>query len=81
MKSIGFHIWRIGIYLYLQNLWKYRQIYLFPGLMIEGVNGNDRYFDIEVKIIFLSFGIRLIWIKNQKNLLYLYRIIFKKRER
>lgn len=40
MKTIGFHIWRLGFYLYLQSLWKYKQFYLFPALMVEGVKGQ-----------------------------------------
>ena len=67
MKAIGFHFWRIGIYLYLQNLWKYRQIYVLPGLMAEFVNGNDWRLDIEVKLLFVNIGVRLIWIKNKRN--------------
>lgn len=67
MKTIGFHFWRIGLYLYLQNFWGYRQIYLTPALMVQAVNGYDRYFDIEVKLICFSVGVRFIWIKTKKN--------------
>lgn len=49
MKTIGFHIGRIGFYLYLQSLWKYKQFYLTPGVMVEGVKGHDVYFDFEIK--------------------------------
>jgi hypothetical protein len=41
MKTIGFHIGRIGFYLYLQSLWKYKQFYLTPGVMVEGVKGHE----------------------------------------
>lgn len=65
MKTIGFHFWRIGLYLCLQNFWKYRQIYLTPALMVQAVNGYDRYVDIEAKILFVGIGIRFIWIKRK----------------
>lgn len=66
MKTIGFHIWRFGFYLYLQSLWRYKQFYLFPALMVEGVKGHDAYFDIEIKILCFCFGFRLIWINRRK---------------
>lgn len=63
MKTIGFHIGRIGFYLYLQSLWKYKQFYLTPGVMVEGVKGHD----IEIKLLCFSVGFRLIWIKTKRN--------------
>lgn len=68
MKKIGFHVWRIGAYIYLQNIWKYRQIFLLPGLVVEGVNGNDAYVDFELKLFFISIGLRLIWIKKKSSI-------------
>lgn len=56
MKTIGFHIGRIGFYLYLQSLWKYKQFYLTPGVMVEGVKGHDVYLDIEIKLLCFSAG-------------------------
>lgn len=67
MKTIGFHFWRIGIYLYLQNFWKYRQIYLFPGLSLNWINGKDVYCDIDVKLLCFAVGIRIIWVKTKRN--------------
>lgn len=67
MKTIGFHIGRIGFYLYLQSLWKYKQFYLTPGVMVEGVKGHDVYLDIEIKLLCFSVGFRLIWIKTKRN--------------
>lgn len=67
MKTIGFHIGRIGFYLYQQSLWKYKQFYLTPGVMVEGVKGHDVYLDIEIKLLFFSVGFRLIWIKTKRN--------------
>lgn len=49
MKTIGFHIGRIGFYLYLQILWKYKQFYLTPGVMVECVKGHNRYFQRRVR--------------------------------
>lgn len=65
MKTIGFHIGCIGFYLYLQSLWKNKQFYLTPGVMVEGV--NDVYLDIEIKLLCFSVGFRLIWIKIKRN--------------
>ena len=45
MKTIGFHIGRIELYLYMQSLRKYKQFYLMPGVMVEGVKGHGFYFD------------------------------------
>lgn len=68
MKTIGFHIGRIGFYLYLQSLWKYKQFYLTPGVMVEGVKGHDVfYFDFEIKLLCFAVGVRLIWIKTKRN--------------
>lgn len=67
MKTIGFHIGRIGFYLYLQSLWKYKQFYLTPGVMVEGVKGHDVYLYIEIKLLCFSVGFRLIWIKTKRN--------------
>lgn len=52
MKTIGFHIGRIVFYLYLQSLWKYKQFYLTPEFMVEGVKEYDVYLDIEIKLLF-----------------------------
>lgn len=68
MKKTGFHVWRIGAYIYLQNNWKYRQIFLLPGLVVEGVNGNDAYVDFELKLFFISIGLRFIWIKKKSSI-------------
>lgn len=48
METIGFHIERIGFYLYLQSLWKYKQFYLTPGVMVEGVKGHDVYLELKL---------------------------------
>lgn len=62
MKKIGFHIGRVGVYLYARY-WKYISFHF--GLSIDAVNGYDRYIDIEGKILFVGIGIRFIWIKRR----------------
>lgn len=38
MKTIGF-IGCIEFHLYIQSLWKYKQFYLMPGVVVEGWHG------------------------------------------
>lgn len=71
MKTIGFHIGRIGFYLYLQSLWKYKQFYLTPGVMVEGVKGHDVFLDIEIKLLCFFRWFPADMDKNQKKLLTL----------
>lgn len=59
----GFHVWRIGLYLFAREYLKYNQYFIVPGVSVDAVNGYDRYLDIEAKILFVGFGIRFIWIK------------------
>lgn len=66
MKAIGFHFKRFGIYLYVQNLYKYSQLYITPGFTIEAVKGIDKHFDIELKFLFWALGIRLIFLNSKK---------------
>lgn len=61
--QIGFHIGRVGVYLYAREYWKYKSWQF--GLSIDAVNGYDRYVDIEAKIFFVGIGIRFIWIKRK----------------
>lgn len=65
MKIIGFHIGRIGLYLYMQSLRKYKQFYLMPGVMVEGIKGHGFYF--EIKFFCFAAGVRLAWIKVKRN--------------
>lgn len=67
MKIIGFHIERIGFYFYMQSLRKYKQFYLMPGVMVEGVKGHGFYFDFEIKFLCFAVGVRLAWIKSKRN--------------
>nr|DAD82461.1 MAG TPA: hypothetical protein [Siphoviridae sp. ctHMI2] len=64
MKTIGF-IGCIEFHLYIQSLWKYKQFYLMPGVMVEGIKGHGFYF--EIKFLCLAVGVRLVCIKAQKN--------------
>lgn len=43
MKTIGF-IGCVEFHLYIQSLWKYKQFYLMPGVMVEGIKGHGFYF-------------------------------------
>lgn len=65
MKTKGIHIWRFGLYVFIQSLLRYRQFYLLPTLMIEYVKGKDIYIDVEFKLLCFSFGVRLIWITKR----------------
>lgn len=65
MKIIGFHIERIGLYLYMQSLRKYKQFYLMPGVMVGGVKGHG--FDFEITFLCFAAGVRLVCIKAKRN--------------
>lgn len=65
MKTIGFHIKRLGLFLYLQNYYRYKQFYITPGVIVEGVIGYDAYFDLEIKLLCFAVGVRFIWIKRK----------------
>lgn len=62
--QIGFHFWRVGIYLFGREYLKYNSWFLIPGFSIEWINGCDCYLDFEIKILFCGIGIRLIWLKS-----------------
>lgn len=68
MKSIGFKFWRIGIFLFMRNVWKYKHFVLLPTLALDAVKGYDRYADLELK--FLCFGVPF-YMDNQKDILTL----------
>lgn len=65
MKTIGLHIERIGLYLYMQSLRKYKQFYLMPGVMVWGIKGDG--FDFEITFLCFAVGVRLAWIKSKRN--------------
>lgn len=67
MVQIGFHIWRFGLYLFASEYLKYNSWFIVPGVSVDAINGCDRYLDIEVKALFIGFGIRFIWIKRKKT--------------
>lgn len=60
MKRCGFHIGRFGLFLFVENYSRYNQIYT-PALVFEFVGGSSRYFDVELKILCIGFGIRFYW--------------------
>lgn len=64
MKTIGF-IGCAEFHLYIQSLWKYKQFYLMPGVMVEGIKGHG--FCFEIKFFCFAAGVRLAWIKAKRN--------------
>lgn len=68
MKVLSFHIGRLGFYFYAQGLWKYRQFYLLPALLVESVGGNFpyRHFDIEIKFLCFAVGLRVLVAKIKR---------------
>lgn len=58
----GIHVGRVGVYVYAREYWQYHSWQL--GVSIDAIN-DDRYVDIEVKILFVSIGILFIWIKRK----------------
>lgn len=66
MKCIGFNFWRIGIYLFARNSWKYKNFILLPTLGMDMIKGYDQYVDLEIKFISFGFGVRIIWINKRK---------------
>lgn len=65
MAQIGFHIWRIGLFLFAREYWKYKSFQF--GLTIDAVNGYDRYVDFELRAFCFGVGIRFIWIKRKSK--------------
>lgn len=63
---IGFHVWRIGLYLYGREYIKYKKCFIVPGISIDYINGVDIYIDLEVNILLFGLGFRFIWIKSKK---------------
>lgn len=63
---VGFHIWRIGVYLFAREYLKYHSWVITPSLSIDTVNGYDCYVDFEVKFLCVGGGVRFIWIKRKK---------------
>lgn len=59
----GIHVGRVGVYVYAREYWQYNSWQF--GVSIDAINGNDRYIDIEAKILFVGIGIRFIWIKRK----------------
>lgn len=62
--QIGLRLWRIGIFLYGRQYLQYNSWFIVPGVSIDWINGYDCYLDIEVKLLFIGFGVRFIWLKN-----------------
>lgn len=58
----GIHVGRVGVYVYAREYWQYHSWQF--GVSIDAVN-DDRYVDIEAKILFFGIGIRFIWIKRK----------------
>lgn len=62
--QIGFHFWKVGIYLFCREYLKYNSWFIIPGVSIDGINGYDRYLDVELKLLCFGVGVRFIWLKN-----------------
>lgn len=65
MVQLGFHVWRVGLFIYAREYWKYKSWFITPAISIDAVNGYDRYLDVELKMLFIGLGIRFIWIKKK----------------
>jgi hypothetical protein len=65
MWQLGFNIGHVGAFLFVREYIKYNVWCLFPGIAVSAVNGYDRYVDVEVKVLFFGFGVRLIWVKKK----------------
>lgn len=63
--QIGLYFGRIGVVAYAREYWKYNSWFVVPGVSVDAVNGYDRYLDVELKVLFLGFSIRFIWIKRK----------------
>ena len=61
----GFNISRFGVYVFAREYWKYHVWHLLPTIAVAVVDGYDWYIDIEVKFLFVGFGIRFIKIKSK----------------
>lgn len=62
--QIGFHIGRVGIAVYVRKYWKYKSWFIVTGVTVDAANGYDRYVDVELKVLFIGFGVRFMWIKR-----------------
>lgn len=65
MKRIGFHFWRIGIFLFFKDWICCKDLILIPTLGLYVKNGYDIYADLEIKFISFGIGIRFIWIRKR----------------
>jgi hypothetical protein len=65
MWQIGLSIWRVGVFVFAREYAKYNTYYVVPGVVLSAVNGYDRYFDLELKVLCFGIGIRFIWIKKK----------------
>lgn len=65
--QLGFHIGRVGLYLFAREYLKYNSWFIVPGVSVDAVNGYDRYVDVELKLLFIGVGIRFIWIKRKSK--------------
>lgn len=60
MKSIQYSIGKIGFSLYIRNLWKYKYLFLIPGLALNFINNNfSKSIDFEFSILSVGIGLRL----------------------
>lgn len=69
--QIGFHIGRVGVYVYAREYWQYHSWQF--GVSIDAINGYDRYADLELKFLCFGLGFRFIWITKRKY--YLCKVV------
>lgn len=55
---IGFHIGRVGVFLFAREYVKYHTLQF--GLAIDAVKYDDAYLDIELRIAVVGIGVRFV---------------------
>lgn len=65
-STLGFALGSLGLVFYAREYWKYKSWFVVPGLSVDYVSGYDYYVDIEIKILFLGFGLRFIKRRTKK---------------
>lgn len=58
----GIHVGRVGVYVYAREYWQYHSWQF--GVSIDAIN-DDRYVDIEAKILFVGLAYGLYGLKER----------------
>ena len=64
--QIGLHLWRIGLFIFMREYFKYKSWFILPGVSIDFIKGYDRCISIEIKFLCFGVGVNLIWISGYK---------------